>query len=182
MPGQNGGISDFRALRTFYPEFSQGIQFTQLGCIFSARPPDHSTCLTQNCHSGFPAGEDRNLPDSGTCQIKMRFRHCASLGRNDRSRYLSRGRFAELTGRKTQAGSHTKIPFLSLAELGSAQSFSVFGFFLTNALVCQGDRHTARALPHTCHCRPLPAGMRNPAQPARYEKEPGLSQRAENRG
>ena len=44
------------------------MHLTQQGWIFSTRPGDNSTCLLQNGHSGFPAGEDRNLPDSGTCQ------------------------------------------------------------------------------------------------------------------
>ena len=45
---------------------SLAIQFTQHGCIFSISLLDNSTCLPPNRHSGFPAGEDRNLPDSGT--------------------------------------------------------------------------------------------------------------------
>ena len=39
---------------------------TQHSCIFLSKPRDNSTYLRQNRHSGFPAGEDRNLPDSGT--------------------------------------------------------------------------------------------------------------------
>ncbi len=60
-------VSDMKIKKaTGYPVLALVIHLTQQGCIFSTRPGDNSTCLPQNRHSGFPAGEDRNLPDSGT--------------------------------------------------------------------------------------------------------------------
>ncbi len=44
------------------------IHLTLHDCIFSISLPEHSTCLFPNRHSVLPAGEARNLSDSGTCK------------------------------------------------------------------------------------------------------------------
>ena len=83
---------------------------TQHGCMFSGRPRDNSTCLPSEPSFRFPR---RGRPESPGLRLvpeKMRSRHCASPGRDDTCRYLSRPQFAELTGYLDEFGVHFDVP------------------------------------------------------------------------
>ena len=80
---------------TFERITSLVIHLTQHGCIFSIRPPDKKHAPAPVLSFRFPRSGRPESPRLRHVPEKMRFRHGASLGRNDKCRKLGRAWFAE---------------------------------------------------------------------------------------